>query len=493
MARIIYTVFFFLCTGPFWSQEDLHQWYESNDLGIDFNQDQSQVLVVGFDRATLWNTADGTLVKSMPLTFNGEPIAPGTFTYIDAAPDLSEFLFEVNNSYRRFKLDIEDVDLFPDFQKHNVKKIVGYDSRGWMVFFSEGFYQGFYRVWQQGNISNMQFISLEYISEATMSNDHNYILFGRDQTFRYIDISGLEPKKAVDTGLPAENWKDEHLPPGQVTLYDWNGNNKDGKEVEWRYFIELGKELGKKIKGKNAQSYFPTDDYCLNDYPFYVFGATDSTVWGIYYAEKDLDRAEPAYQYYLEKSDRATCETLQTVYFTESEEANTARKQKKRDDYFAAKKEEKAKESAMRPTWYAEYMAKFINLPNTYTLNYETIAGVDVTNFPFVQNEKYRMGNPQEMAIGRICNCPNGNKVVLRVTRSQSNGMDRQSFRVFTYDSMGNEIGHQKIAETQKYNGNFPQLSYFTITSSDSSWTANVTIKYPNGNTRKETYNGTCN
>lgn len=476
------------------AQGKLHQWYEKNNLGVDFNLDQSKALIVGADRVTLWDTTNGQLLQSSPMPmYDGKTMKVSDFEYIDASPDLSEFLYKYKGTYQRYLMDIEDRDLFPDFQKHRVKQIIGYDSSGWMVFFSEGFYQGFYRVQQKGNISNLQFISLEYISEASMSNDHKYILFSRDNTFRYIDLSQLQPGKPIDTNLPAASWKDEHLPSGMVTLYEWDSNKKDGKEVQWRYFIELGKEPGKKLKGKKAQDYFPTDNHC-DSKPFYTYGATEDSIWVMYYYEKDLDRAKTAYQYTLQKVNRKTCETSIALDFCEPKEDNASRKQQKRDNYFAKRREEKAKQNALRPNWYREYMSKFVNLPNTYVLNYETIAGVDVTNFQFVQNEKYRMGNPQEMAIGRICNCSNGNKVVLRVTRTQKSGMDTQSFRVFTYDSTGKPIDHQTIAQTQKYKGDFPQLSYFTINSTDKQWTASVKIKYlTTGKERNETYSGNCN
>ncbi|TNF43051.1 MAG: hypothetical protein EP311_04015, partial [Cytophagales bacterium] len=96
--------------------QDLHQWYERNNLGVEFNPDQSKVLIVGYDRVTLWDTSTGQVMKSIPMTFDGQPIAPNDFKFIDAAPDLSEFIFQVKNSYRRFMMDIEDIELFPDFQ-----------------------------------------------------------------------------------------------------------------------------------------------------------------------------------------------------------------------------------------------------------------------------------------------------------------------------------------------------------------------------------------
>ena len=472
--------------------QDLHQWYERNNLGIEFNSDQSQVLIVGHDRVTLWDTSTEQVVKSFPLTFDGQPIAFNDFKFIDAAPDLSEFVFQVKNSYRRFKMDIGDIELFPDFQDRQVKQILGYDARGWMVFFSEGQYQGFFRVKQEGNVSNIQFLSKEFINKASISNDHRYIYFTRDQTFRYLDIGEMIPKPAVDTELPGNAfWKDEHLPPGTVTLYAWDSKAPEGKQVEWRYFIEPGKGEGKRLKGNAAQSYFPEESFCGN-FPFSTYGTTKDHVWILYFAEKDADRAKPVFQHYLAKKTRTSCEKTGTIAFSESKSTYLAKKDEKRNNYLEEEKARKEQEKALKPSWYAEYISKFVNLPPTFQLNYETIAGVDVTNLDFVRTEQFRIGNPQEMAIGRICNCSNGNKVVLRVSRYQSNGMDRQAFFVFTYDPSGNELSLQKIAETQKYNGNFPVLSFFTIQSQGDSWTADVTVRYPNGREKKEWFSGNC-
>ncbi len=488
--RLLFLVFIWHC--PSIAQNELHPWYESNDLGIAFNEDQSEVLIVAYDMATLWNTADGTLIQSMKMPqVEDKIITKDNFKFIDAAPDLSEFIYKVNNSYQRFMLDIEDRDLFPDFQNRRVKEIMGYDAEGWIVFFSEGFYQGFYRVKQQGNTSFVEFLSLEYISKATVSNDHKYIYFSRDQTFRYLNIN---TKKVTDTKLPVSSWRDQHLPPGMVTLYEWNNSKKDGKKVQWRYFINTknGTE-SKKIKGKSAQRYFPDDTHCKGA-PFYTYGATKDHVWILYYYEKDLDRAKAAYEYTLHKVNRKDCKVLQTIDFSEPAEANAARKQKKRDDYFAKRKEDNAKKEALNANYFSDYITKFVPLPSTYILNYKTMKGVDVTNQAYVQNEKYRMGNPKEFAVGRLVKCTNGNRIVLRVTRTNQHGMDTQSFRVFTYDSNGKQIGHQRIAQTQKYQGNFPQLSYFTLTTANEQWTANVKIKYlTTGKERTESYSGGCN
>ncbi|WP_456463039.1 hypothetical protein [Lutibacter sp.] len=472
------------------AQNNLHPWYEEHNLGIEFNKDQTKVLIVAHDVATLWNTIDGSLIKSMKMPlFQGKPIKSEEFIFIDAAPDLSEFIYITNGKYQRYKIDIEDLELFPDFQRHRVKNIYGYDSEGWIVFFSEGFYQGFYRVQQKGNTSFLQFISMEYVTKATISNDHNYIYFTRDRTFRYVNIN---TKEVIDTKLPAANWRDQHLPKGMVTLYKWNANNKAGKKVEWRYFIRLGKEPSKKIKGKKAQSHFNEDTYCLNS-ANYVYAVDPDSHWSLYSKKRDGDGAKYTYQFYLKKEDRQNdCKSLQKIYFTESETENKARKQQKSTEYWAQKKKEKLQYEALKPSLYNKYISKFIQLPNTYKLNYNNISGVEVTNTIFVQKEKYRLGNPSEFAIGRIAKCSNGNKIILRMTRSIKNGMDRSSFRIFKYDSEGNLLNNQKIAETQKFNGQFPILSNFTITNNQGNWTANVTVTYQNGKEYQEAYNGSC-
>lgn len=358
-----------------------------------------------------------------------------------------------------------------------------------MIFFSEGFYQGFYRVQQKGNTSFLQFISKEYVTKATISNDHNYIYFTRDRTFRYININ---TKKVVDTKLPAANWRDQHLPKGMVTLYKWNGNNKNGKEVEWRYFIKLGKEPSKKLKGKKAQSHFNEGTYCTNS-ASYVYAVNSDSHWSLYFKKRDGDRAKYTYQFYLKKEDRNNnCKSLQKIHFTESEMENKARKQQKSNVYLAEKKKENLQYEAQKQSLYNTYISKFVQLPNTYKLNYNNVSGVEVTSTTFVQKEKYRLGNPSEFAIGRIAKCSNGNKIILRMTRSIKNGMDRSSFRIFKYDSEGNLLKHQKIAETQKFNGQFPILSNFTITNNQGNWVAKVKKTYQNGKEYHEVFNGSC-
>ncbi|MEM1003262.1 MAG: hypothetical protein AAGH46_11500, partial [Bacteroidota bacterium] len=382
--------------GYYAAAQELHPWYEKNNLGIAFNEDQSEVLVVAHDRVSLWNTADASLIQSSPIPdHKGEAVTSEQFKFIDASPDLSEFVYKVRGTYQRYLMDIEDIDLFPDFQDHKVKEIVGYDTEGWMIFFSEGSYQGFYKVKQQGNMSLMTFLSKEFISKWGISNDHRYVYFVRDQTFRYLNIA---TKAVTDTGLPAASWKDTHLPPGMVTLYKWNGQKKEGKKVEWRYFIELGKKPGKKLKGKSAQSYFPEDNYCW-DSPFWVYGSSKDHHWTIYYQAKDEDRANAAYQYALYKEDRSDCEnTLQIIEFSETSADNERRKNNKTEAYYANRKKENQKQQLMKPQLFSEYITKFVPLPQTYTLNYNTIKGVDVTNYGYVQSERYRMNNPQEMA-----------------------------------------------------------------------------------------------
>ena len=473
------------------SAQELHDWQPYINFGIEFNEDHSKVLIVSTDRVSLWNTEDASLIRSMDMPdFEGKPISIDDFTFIDAAPDLSEFIYKIGTKYRRYMLDIEDNDLFPDFQKHRVKQILGYDSNGWMVFFSEGFYQGFYRVLQKGNTSLMEFISKEYISKADISNDHKYILFTRDGSFRYANISS---KKVTDTELPAVYWAHDHLPRGMVTLFSWDGSKKEGKKVRWRRFIELGKEPGKKIRGKKDENYFPNDKYCKENGKF-VFGTTEKGHWTIYYSNVDKDRAKAYYQYMLQYTNHDNCEDTKSFVFGKPKEDYELKKSMEEDLKMANFKAEKQQQNQLKTTYFRSYISKFVNLPNRYKLDYNRIQGVDVTSMDFVQNEKYRNGNPQEMAIGRLCNCSNGNTIVLRITRRKKNGMDRQSFRIFTYDPYGNEIDHQKIGESQKYNGSFPLLTYFTIESTNNGWTAYVKETYNNQSKEKDyTYQGSCN
>jgi len=479
------------CFFQMHSAQELHDWQPYINFGIAFNQDHSEILIVSPDRVSLWNAEDASLIRTMDMPdYKSKPISIEDFEFIDAAPDLSEFVYKVGSTFRRYMLDIEDNDLFPDFQKHRVKQIIGYDSQGWIVFFSEGFYQGFYRVQQKGNVSLLEFISMEYISQAEISNDHKYIIFSRDGTFRYANILS---KEVTDTELPAVYWKQDHLPSGMITLYSWDGSKKEGKKVRWRRFIELGNEPGKKIRGKKDENHFPSDNYCKEDGSF-VFGTTEKGHWTIYYSDVDKDRAKAHYQYMLQYTDHNNCEDTKSFVFGKPKEYYELEKAMEQDLKMANYKAEKQKQKQLKPTYFKNYISKFVNLPNRYKLDYNRIQGVDVTSYDFVQTEKYRNGNPQEMAIGRICNCSNGNTVVLRVTRRKKNGMDRQSFRIFTYDPYGKEIDHQKIGETQKYNGSFPLLTYFTIESSNDSWTAYVKETYNNQSKEKDyTYQGSCN
>lgn len=490
MIRFLCLLLITLFTVNSNAQSELHQWYERNNLGISFNEDRSKVLIVGYDRITLWNTADGKLIQSSPMPLkDGKVVQDNSFEFIGASPDLSEFVYIANGSYQRYMLDIEDVDLFPDFQDRRVKQILGYDSQGWMVFFSEGFYQGFYRVKQDGNTSFIEFLSMEYINKATMSNDHKFILFTRDNTFRYLNI---ETKEVTDTKLPAATWRDNHLPPGQVTLYSWNSKNKKGREVEWRYFIELGNSTGKKLSGNSAQSHFPYKDFCA-DFPSFVYGNTGEEYWVMKYNVRDGDRAKFAYQYVLIRENHSDCKQLGTINFTESEAENQKRKEQKNEQYAYVQKQQKETAEAMKPSWFQEYITKFIPLPATYTFDYNKAMGVDVSNLAFVKNEQLRIGNPTEYAIGRLMNCSNGNIVVLRVTKNQKGNLEHQNFHVITYDSQGNQLDFKKIAETQKVNNQFPVVSFFTITTSGDQWTANINKEHRTTNrTSTDRHSGSC-
>lgn len=472
--------------------QELHDWQPYVNFGIEFNEDHSKVLIVSTDRVSLWNTEDATLIRSMDMPdFDGKPISIDNFKFIDAAPDLSEFVYQIDGSkYRRYMLDIEDNDLFPDFQDHRVKQIIGYDSAGWLVFYSEGFYQGFYRVQQKGNTSFLEFISKEFISKADISNDHKYILFTRDRTFRYVNIAS---KKVTDTELPPVYWEQDFLPRGMLTLYSWDGSKKEGKRVRWRRFIKLGQEPGKKIRGKKDNNEFPNDEFCTTSGDF-IFGTTDKGHWKLFWNQFDKNRAKTHYQYMLKYREHSSCEFTKSFVFAKPKEDYELEKSMENELKMAKSKAKKQTQNQLKTTYFRNYISKFVNLPNRYKLDYNTMQGVDVTNMDFVQNEKYRTGNPQEMAIGRLCNCSNGNKVVLRVTRTRKSGMDRQSFRIFTYDPYGKEIDHQKIGETQKYNGAFPLLTFFTIKSSNNSWTADVKETYNNQSREKNyTYQGNCN
>jgi hypothetical protein len=488
-STYILSIFFLLAFAKAYPQQGPHLWQpSSSNMGLSFNRDHGQVLIVTADHMSIWDTAEATLVRSWPMPLSkGQALTAATMEYLSASPDLDQFLYKANGTYQLFNTMTGELDMFPSFDNYRIKEVLGFDYRGWLVIFSEGFHQGFYSFHAEGNTTSSEFLSLEYISYAKVSNDHKYIIFERDKTLRYFD---LLTKKQVDLEMELDNWRDDHLPLGMITLYDYDKTKKEGKRIKYRYFLEYGKPLSDKLKGKKAQAAYPegTPECMIEDY-YSIHGYNENSYFILQFNAKENGKMQLA----LTHMNAADCSVIKKIEFCTSKEQNQGLTTAKNEEATAARNEKKEREEALRPSNFAAYKAKFVKLTNTWVLDYDNIAGVDVSSTEFVQNERYRTAGSSSFAIGRLLECDNGNISLLRMERNKKSGMDRSSFLVYTYDNTGKLLKTEKLGESQVMNGKPSLIFKMAISKNDTSWKVQGNVNNVGASNRDVSFSGSCN
>jgi len=138
---------------------------------------------------------------------------------------------------------------------------------------------------------------------------------------------------------------------------------------------------------------------------------------------------------------------------------------------------------------FEEFKINFSPLPASYTLNYNTLQGRNISSLAATKE----LANGQEInAIGLLCQGAGG-YAFLYQSRTRSRNSDRSSFWVLKTDANGKKILEKKIAHTQKDMGKLTIKGSFTLTTSASGYTINGTDTYANGHTNSASSSGSCN
>ncbi|MFK5986805.1 MAG: hypothetical protein QM479_15470 [Pseudomonadota bacterium] len=140
---------------------------------------------------------------------------------------------------------------------------------------------------------------------------------------------------------------------------------------------------------------------------------------------------------------------------------------------------------------FKQFLVNFNQLPSSYTLDYNTIQGRDISDLAITK--KYYPYIKNVSAIGQISSCDNG-YVFLIMLKSVRKNTETISFTTLTTDLRGNETESKNITTSQIDMGNVTIFGNFSMSINGSNYTINSEKEYiATGHKDKETINGSCN
>jgi hypothetical protein len=140
---------------------------------------------------------------------------------------------------------------------------------------------------------------------------------------------------------------------------------------------------------------------------------------------------------------------------------------------------------------FKQFLVNFNQLPSSYTLDYNTLQGRDITDLAITK--KYYPYIKNVSAIGQISSCDNGYVFLIMLKTVRKNN-ETISFTTLTTDLRGNETESKNITSSQIDMGNVTIFGNFTMSINGSNYTINSEKEYiATGHKDKETINGSCN
>jgi hypothetical protein len=382
---------------------------------------------------------------------------------------------------------------FPNFDGADVKDILGFDSKGWIVYRSVGFKKGFYAAYRDGEFSLNEFIGLYYPYNYFLTKNHNFIGF-TDKNNENLDFLNLTTKELFHTKIDKPYyWRENHLSNGQLTVYHFDDSKSEGNKIRWRYFIDLEQsDLGKKLKGEEAQSHFPEgySDQMLNDSNGFLSADADY-YYRSYFLKSDIKNNNKK-AYILKKHNKKTNAVIYQIDLMQSATLDAADQKKQLEDKAKADAIAKAKLEALKPTYFREFIAQFPILPSSQVIDYDRVKGVAVTTNAFVKQFEKLRANETMAALGRLALCDNGDFHLL-VQYRERGPSDKSSFMVNTYDSSGKLLKTKRVGYLEIFNGKTIGLQKFGYTTNQKSYSFTSIFEYEGGKSSKETHNDGCN
>ncbi len=140
---------------------------------------------------------------------------------------------------------------------------------------------------------------------------------------------------------------------------------------------------------------------------------------------------------------------------------------------------------------FKQFLVNFNQLPSSYTLDYNTLQGRDITGLAITK--KYYPYIKNVSAIGQISSCDNG-YVFLIMLKTVRKNTETISFTTLTTDLRGNETESKNITNSQIDMGNVTIYGNFSMSINGSNYTINSEKEYiATGKKDTETINGSCN
>lgn len=140
---------------------------------------------------------------------------------------------------------------------------------------------------------------------------------------------------------------------------------------------------------------------------------------------------------------------------------------------------------------FKQFLVNFNQLPSSFTLDYNTVEGRDVTDL--TMTKKYFPNGGNINAIGLISSCDKGYVFLLMYKTKRSNN-ETINFLTLSTDLKGNETSSKNITTSQIDNGNTTIFGNFSMNINGNNYTINSQKEYiATGKIDKNNLSGSCN
>jgi len=438
---------------------------DSRKPSLKVSYDESRLIGLHNRTLAIWDGVTGELIKQISFA-DKNYINDNAYIYsaspdgreIAISSDRSVYLFDDEGNYKGFGEDFP----FP---------IVGFDYKGNYIGSKSDDKGTIFISFDPKTRKATSFLHVESKDcFYKLSADGKAFVIneqGKLTTYYFPTGKVSEPKIKISDG-----WIIDQQPEGWIMLGQKNKKGESSKYVFYNYIT------GQIEEQKPEDSYLTSiTDICkrvwFHDYVTTI-RISDRYQW---YAKTENYNNLKCMEF--EKYDRKDCSKPILSFFLQ-QNPNEAIKQIQADT--------EAKYASQIPE-FREFEINFQQLPSSYTLDYNTVQGRDITNLAGTRR-LFRTATSVS-AIGRINNCDGGGTFLVLLRRNTASS-EISTFAIIKADKYGNDKGYQIITQTQKDMGNVSIIGGFTLTINGNFYTFNATKKHTNGHVETETITGSC-
>ncbi|UJP64669.1 CPSF domain-containing protein [Mongoliitalea daihaiensis] len=442
MKTILGIIFsLWLCSSHIIQAQNMHAWntnYQS--IGVRFNQDKSQFIVFTHDRITKWNMESGELLASYSTYMADMDRYPHrNAKLIDADDKLLELVFsDGDGSIHRFSLVQQGYVNFPKFN-HGLRIFHGYTDGNKMVYTTTGDYN--VSIYDQ-DTGKDKIILEKYFGFIQVPVFHTGVLIKDDGEFYFVNGATYKKKKL---GVKNTYSYIHNMPDNWMEAYS---GGRDTRETVQFVNLETGKK--ESYKGEEARKlYYPKSvPQPKTNFIRAIVRSDEKHYYEFYSGGKYEDGKITYFKYGIRKVAQVTGEVIREIDIS----SNQA-------DFLTVLDRVKQQEQLA----FQEFKINFNQLPLPYTFDYNSAAGREIQQIPFVKFGSHPSVGAKEFAIGKILDCHDGGIIVLTMGFTQGAANQTSHFYIRQYDKFGMLIDSKDLGKTIKKGGGFEQITRFTI------------------------------